>query len=137
MPLGVPSEWARAVLHGTLGALGRLAERSGGKLEATVLAAWLDGEFAYVVYRKTGQRGTFGYWFDTHEGYTGSLQSDPDAVGYEHALLAIHEPHWDSPEADIERGCITWWDSPGPDVPVWPDEIPPKGASVVAGPQDL
>lgn len=134
MPRSDPSEWARAVLEGTLGALERLAERAGGKLEATVLAAWLNGEFAYVVYRKTGQRGTFGCWFDTHEGYTGPLQSDPDAVGYEYALLAIHEPHWDAPESDIERGCITWWDPPGDDAPVWPGDAPPAGAQDIAGP---
>lgn len=136
MSKDAPSEWARAVLNSTLAALGRLAERAGGKLEATVLAAWLDGEFAYIVYRKTGQRGTFGYWYDTHEGYTGPLQSDPGAVGYEYALLAIHEPHGDAPESDIERGRITWWDTPGEGTTVWPDDLPPAGVWVVAGPQN-
>ena len=60
-------------------------------------------------YRKTGQRGIFGYCFNTYEPYAGTLWPEPEEVAYEHAPLGVHEPHEEAPEQDVELGRITWW----------------------------
>ncbi len=127
-----PSSWSRAVLRGVVDALGGLAERS-EVVEASVLAAWLEGDDAYVVYRKTGQRGIFGYCFNTYEPYAGTLWPEPEEVAYEHALLGVHEPHEEAPEQDVELGRITWWGPVRADVPVRPDAVPPPEAWTCVG----